>query len=129
MATVSICIDVSDLKTATTFYCEALGCSLEKAQETHNTLSLDSITIHLSLKEAGSPATRTGSSLRSFDRHWTPVHLDFDVQDVDATAAEVERLGGTIEEVKRAEWGAAAFCADPFGNGFCLLAILGGHSG
>ncbi|MGB0953408.1 MAG: VOC family protein [Planctomycetota bacterium] len=129
MASVSICIDVAELKTATAFYREALGCVLEETEETHSKLSLDGITIHLVLKEAGSPATRVGSSLPTFERHWTPVHLDFDVKDVDETAELVLRLGGSVEEVKRAEWGAAAFCADPFGNGFCLIANLAEHSG
>lgn len=120
---VSICIDVPDLKGATTFYCDALGCSIDKEQASHNTLSVGGTTLHLSLKEGGTDATGTGSCARSYERHWTPVHLDFDVDDVDAAVVEVKRLGGTVEGLKRGEWGAAAFCADPFGNGFCLLAI------
>ena len=53
----------------------------------------------------------------------TPVHLDVDVGDVDAGVAEVKRLRWTVERLEGGEWGAAAFGADPFGNGFCLLAI------
>ena len=68
--------------------------------------------MHLLLKEAGTDATGTGSCTRSYERHWTPVHLDFDVDDVDAAVVEVKRLGGTVEGLKRGEWGAAAFCAD-----------------
>jgi len=123
MPRVSICIDVPDLKAATTFYCDALGCSIDKEQASHNTLLVGGTTLHLSLKEGGTDATGTGSCTRTYERHWTPVHLDFDVDDVDAAVVEVKRLGGTVEGLKRGEWGAAAFCADPFGNGFCLLAI------
>jgi predicted enzyme related to lactoylglutathione lyase len=123
MSKVSICVDVADLDAATAFYCEALGCSLEKRQPSHNTLLAGGVTLHLSLKEAGSDPTGAGSSTRSYERHWTPVHLDFDVADVDATVNLVTRFGGTVEAVKRGDWGTAAFCADPFGNGLCLLAI------
>jgi predicted enzyme related to lactoylglutathione lyase len=51
------------------------------------------------------------------------VHLDFDVDDLDATIALVKRSSGTVESVKRGEWGAVALCADPFGNGFCLVSL------
>jgi predicted enzyme related to lactoylglutathione lyase len=122
MARVSVCIDVSDLTVATAFYCEALGGSLDKTQASHNTLSVGSTTLQLLLKEAGSDATGTGCT-RTYERHWTPVHLDFDVEDIDVAMADVKRLGGTVEELRRGDWGAAAFCADPFGNGFCLTAI------
>ena len=122
MLKLSVCIDVSDLELATTFYCEALGCTLEKRQSSHNTLSAAGTTLHLSNKDAGSTATPSGST-RDYARHWTPVHLDFDVADVDAVAEKVKQLGGSVESTKTGEWGNAAFCADPFGNGFCLLKI------
>jgi predicted enzyme related to lactoylglutathione lyase len=123
MSKVSICVDVADLDAATAFYCEALGCSLEKRKPSHNTLLAGGVTLHLLLKEAGSDPTGAGSFTRSYERHWTPVHLDFDVADVDATVDLVTRFGGTVEAVKRGDWGTMAFCADPFGNGLCLLAI------
>jgi predicted enzyme related to lactoylglutathione lyase len=123
MPRVSISIDVPDLKAATTFYCDALGCSVDKEQASHNTLLVGGTKLHLLLKQGGTNATGTGSCTRTYERHWTPVHLDFDVDDVDVAMAEVKRLGGAVEGLTRGEWGAAAFCADPFGNGFCLLAI------
>jgi len=122
MARISICVDVSDLELATQFYCDALGGSLDKTQASHNTLSVGDTALHLSLKEEGTDATGTGCT-RTYERHWTPVHLDFDVENIDASVADVERLGGKVEGLKRGDWGAAAFCADPFGNGFCLLSI------
>ncbi len=63
------------------------------------------------------------ASPRAYARHWTPVHVDFYVEDVDVITPEVVRLGGTVESTKSGDWGKAAFCADPYGNGFCLLAI------
>lgn len=123
MAKVTICIDVSELTRATSFYCDALGCSLAEKHEGYNTLDAEGTKIHLALKAEGSSALGADGPTRSYARHWTPVHLDFDVEDVDAVASEVVRLGGSVEGTKRGSWGAAAFCADPFGNGFCLLAI------
>lgn len=123
MPKVTICIDVPDLKAATTFYCGALGCSLEKEQASHNTLLVEGATLHLLLKQEGTVATGSGSCTRTYERHWTPVHLDFDVDDVDAAVAVVQRFGGTFEGLERDASGVAAFCADPFGNGFCLLAL------
>lgn len=122
MANVSICIDVSDLPLATRFYCEALGCVIVKARGSHTTLSAEGVTVQLMLKEAGTEAHATPGCVRTYERHWTPVHLDFEVSNLDETMGSVERLGGKVEEVKRGDWGAAAFCADPFGNGFCLVA-------
>ena len=123
MPTVSICIDVPDLVAATAFYRDALGCTLVREESTHNTLSADGVTIYVALKEAGSGATRTTACQRTYERHWTPVHLDFEVDDVAETVERVERAGGTQEDSKSGDWGAAAFCADPFGNGFCLLKL------
>lgn len=123
MAKISICIDVSDLQVATSFYCGVLGCSVTKTQESHNTLSVDGVTLHLSLKEPGTDPTGEGLCTRTYKRHWTPVHLDFDVADVDESSIKVKNLGGSVEREKRGDWGAALFCSDPFGNGFCLLAI------
>ena len=123
MVRVSICIDVPDLSAATAFYCDALGCSVDKQQASHNTLSAGGVTMHLLLKEAGTAATGNGTCYRGYERHWTPVHLDFDVDDLDAAIAVVKRSSGTVESVKRGEWGGVAICADPFGNGFCLVSL------
>jgi predicted enzyme related to lactoylglutathione lyase len=123
MARVSICIDVPDLSAATAFYCDALGCSVDKQQASHNTLSTGGVTLQLLLKEAGTAATANGTCHRTYERHWTPVHLDFDVVDLDAALAVVTRLSGIVESVQRGEWGAVAICADPFGNGFCMVSL------
>src|ERR1044071_5808394 len=97
MARVSICIDVSDLPLATRFYCAAIGCLLEKTQESHNTLSSDGVTLQLLLKAAGTNANSAPGCIRTYERHWTPVHLDFEVSDIDEAMARVERQRGVVE--------------------------------
>jgi hypothetical protein len=53
---------------------------------------------------------------RKYERHWTPVHLDFHVDDLHAA------LGAGREQVfEHVDHGSAALCTDPFGHGFCLL--------
>ena len=129
MLRLSICIDVPNLNSATRFYCDALGCVLTEQKATHNTVTVAGTTIHLSLKDPGSSATGTGTCPRTYERHWTPVHLDFYVKDIDSVTGAIERLGGTVENSKKGDWGAAAFCADPFGNGFCLIVVHGESPG
>lgn len=123
MVKLSVCIDVPDLSAGTAFYCDALGCSVDKQQASHSTLSAGGVKMQLLLKEAGTAATGEGSCLRNYERHWTPVHLDFDVDDLDSATALVTRSGGTVESVQRGDWGGMAICADPFGNGFCLVSL------
>lgn len=118
----SICIDVSDLAAATRFYVDALDCVLKEEKASHNTLDCCGSTLHLASKEEGSDAAGAGTP-RRFQRHWTPVHLDFHVEDITPVVAKVESLGGVVEKIQDGAWGAAAFCADPYGNGFCLIAL------
>jgi predicted enzyme related to lactoylglutathione lyase len=73
-------------------------------------------------KTAGSASSSAGSEVRRYERHWTPVHLDVHVDDLDAVLERVRAEGGTIEREFRSEGPKpAAFCSDPFGNGFCVI--------
>ncbi|MFI4936040.1 MAG: VOC family protein [Caulobacterales bacterium] len=59
---------------------------------------------------------------RRYERHWTPVHVDFHVDDFEAFLAKAVNAGGKCEQ--KFEGGPrppVAFCSDPFGNGFCVL--------
>jgi predicted enzyme related to lactoylglutathione lyase len=50
------------------------------------------------------------------------VHLDIHVEDVEAALAKALRAGAIKEQfLENPEHGSAAFCTDPFGNGFCIL--------
>lgn len=64
---------------------------------------------------------------RRYERHWTPVHLDLHVEDFDSVLNKVRAQGGAIENEFRTQGPMpAAFCSDPFGNGFC---VIGGRVG
>lgn len=64
--------------------------------------------------------------MRDYARHWTPVHLDFVVTDIDAAVARAITGGAVLEQPLRNDaWGRLAIMADPFGHGFCFLPFLG----
>src|SRR5437764_777411 len=69
----------------------------------------------------------TGAQVqRSYDRHWTPVHLDFLTADLDAALARAEAAGARRDrDVVSAPWGRMACMSDPFGNGFDLIELAG----
>lgn len=123
MISVSVGIDVPDLARGVRFYEEGLGFS-KLANPYPGVVVLRAANVDITLLEKReqsrpSPATR---DVRHFDRHWTPVHLDFHVEDLKAALARAVEAGATAEQVfDNPEHGSAAFCADPFGNGFCLL--------
>ena len=120
---VSLSIDVPDLARGVAFYCEAFGF-VKKLEPMPGVTVLqgDGIDLCILEKAAGSRPSPDTEDRRRYERHWTPVHLDFHVDDLHAALARVEALGAKREQVfEHPEHGSAAFCCDPFGNGFCLL--------
>ena len=121
MSKVSIAIDVPDLDKAMAFYENALGCEEKKRSKNSGIVSAGNVDIYFLQKAGGTNPLVNGDGARSYDRHWTPVHLDFLVDDVQGAAAKVVELGGAREGGEAADWGEIAYCADPFGNGFCII--------
>ena len=124
MAEVSVSIDVSDMEKAVLFYTKALGCSEIRVGEGTTKLGADNVNIFLLKKESESNPLITGTSSRNYERHWTPVHLDFYVSEIEKIVSLVKELGGASEGSQSGDWGAVEFCSDPFGNGFCLCKIV-----
>ncbi|RYY51731.1 MAG: VOC family protein, partial [Comamonadaceae bacterium] len=63
---------------------------------------------------------------RDYARHWTPVHLDFVVQGIDAAVQRLVAAGATLERpIADRRWGRMASLADPFGHGIDLLEFVG----
>lgn len=121
--TVSVSIDVPNLAEGVAFYCAAFGFS-KKSEPVPGVAVLTGPGADLCLleKPAGSRPSPETSDRRRYERHWTPVHLDFHVDDLHASLQRVEALGARREQLfENPEHGSAAFCRDPFGHGFCLL--------
>ncbi|HEX2674052.1 MAG TPA: VOC family protein [Polyangiaceae bacterium] len=121
---VSVSIDVPSLAEGIAFYCAAFGLS-KKSEPVPGVAVLGGLDVEVVLleKHAGSQPSPETKDRRTFERHWTPVHLDFHVDDLPAALEKVEALGAKREQVfENPDYGSAAFCCDPFGHGFCLLA-------
>ena len=121
--TVSVSIDVPSLSQGIAFYCAAFGFS-ERSRPVPGVAVLRGLDIDLCLleKPAGSKPSPGTSDRRTYERHWTPVHVDFHVDDLHVALQRVEALGAKREQVfENPEHGSAAFCSDPFGHGFCLI--------
>lgn len=125
--TMSISLDVPDLAQGIAFYRAAFGFS-GTSEPVPGVAVLHGLNVELCLleKPAGSAPSPETTDGRRYQRHWTPVHLDFHVDDLHAALRRVEALGARREQVfESPEHGSAAFCSDPFGHGFCLLAHPG----
>jgi predicted enzyme related to lactoylglutathione lyase len=120
-------IDVDDLQRATAFYTALLDLKVGRRFGAGGVeLVGAAVPFYLLVKPAGSMASPAGGEPRRYGRHWTPVHLDFVVDDVDAAVARALAAGATLDDAAATHaWGRIAHLADPFGNGFCLLQFLG----
>jgi len=119
-------VDVDDLDRASAFYCDGLGLKVGRRFDGWLELLGGSSPIYLLPKAAGSPISPVSPGTRDYLRHWTPVHLDFVVDDIDAAVARARAAGATVEQEARDHaYGRLALLADPFGNGFCLLQFTG----
>jgi predicted enzyme related to lactoylglutathione lyase len=127
MAHALINIDVDDLARATNFYCQAFDLNVGRRFGTDGIELLGGgAPIYLLAKRAGSRATAAASDERSYERHWTPVHLDFVVDEIHAAVERARAAGAHLEApVATHRWGHIALMADPFGHGFCLIQFVG----
>ena len=120
-------IDVDNLEKAIDFYAASFGLTVGRRFGASGVEMLgSSAPIYLLLKAEGTQAASATAQCRSYDRHWTPVHLDFVVDDIESAVQKAVSAGARLEEaVATHKWGRLALMADPFGNGFCLVQFLG----
>jgi predicted enzyme related to lactoylglutathione lyase len=116
-------IDVPDIEAAVEFYTAALGLTVGRRfdEDFVELLGADA-PIYLLKKDAGTAIGPEGGDRRRYERHWSPIHPDFTVQEMDA-AIERASAAGAIQEGETcdAPYGKLAMFADPFGHGFCLI--------
>lgn len=127
MLALRICLDVNDLDTGIRFYERALGLTVTRRLKSEwAELAGGSSPIDLLAKVAGSHPCPDCPATRDYNRHWTPVHLDFAVSDIDSAVQRAQVAGAMLEgDIKRHAWGKIANMADPFGHGFCLIEFTG----
>jgi predicted enzyme related to lactoylglutathione lyase len=117
-------VDVDDLERAVEFYTAAVGLRAERRLFDGSVAEMVSASakVYLMAKAAGSSTSLRASTVRDYGCHWTPVHLDFVVDDVSAAVERAVAAGATLEgEIQSFVWGRQATLSDPFGHGFCVL--------
>jgi predicted enzyme related to lactoylglutathione lyase len=114
-------IDVPDVETGVRFYTAAFDLRVGRRFDADFVELLGwPAAVYLLAKKAGTAGA--GGDLRRYGRHWTPVHADIVVNDVDAAVVRAVAAGAKLEvPAKDAAYGRIAMLADPFGHGFCLL--------
>ncbi|MCI1835489.1 GNAT family N-acetyltransferase [Achromobacter ruhlandii] len=120
-------IDVPDLEAAIDFYGRAFGLTLHRRLGPGAAEMLGaSAPIYLLQKAAGTPAAGAVRQPRDYARHWTPVHLDVVVDDVDDAVVRAVAAGARLEDPAAShDWGRIAHLSDPFGHGICIMQFLG----
>jgi predicted enzyme related to lactoylglutathione lyase len=124
-------IDVPDVDAAIAFYQQGLGLRLRRRLFDGTVAEMQGARAPLYLleKPPGSHPIPGATDARDYARHWTPVHLDFAVPDIEQAVARACGAGATLEGVvQTCAWGRLASLSDPFGNGFCFVQwSLGGY--
>jgi predicted enzyme related to lactoylglutathione lyase len=120
-------LDVDDLDKAIRFYSSAFGLKVGRRFGAFGVEMLGSSSpIYLLVKSSGTLASDTTSQSRSYQRHWTPVHLDFVVDEIEPAVQRALSAGARLEQpIATHKWGKLALMADPFGHGFCFVQFLG----
>jgi uncharacterized glyoxalase superfamily protein PhnB len=121
---IRVCIDVDDMGRAVDFYEQGLGLRVGRRLGSDWVEMLGaSSPVDLLRSPAGTaPLGESVPERRNYERHWTPVHLDFVVKDLDAAVARLVAHGARLERpVQSRAWGRMANLADPFGHGLDLL--------
>ena len=118
-------IDVPDLDRAVAFYTRAFGLALTR-RFGRGAAELRGWPVPVYLLQKAGGSAGAGESLRHYERHWTPVHLDVVVGDLDAALSRALAAGARAEtEIRTEAWGKIVVLADPFGHGLCLIEFLG----
>jgi catechol 2,3-dioxygenase-like lactoylglutathione lyase family enzyme len=119
----SVTIDVPRLDEGVRFYRDALGLpEVARPIATYVVLKCGSSQIGLIEKSPGTRPAEGAGDVRRYDRHWTPVHIDFHVDAFDAFLAKAVEAGAKCEQkFEGGDRPPIAFCSDPFGNGFCII--------
>ena len=124
---IRICIDVNDMDRAVAFYTAGLGLKVgRRFQGAFVELLGAGSAIDLLLNAPGTQPIAGRADTRHYQRHWTPVHLDFVVDDIEVAVARLLQHGAVLEmPVTERVWGRIAGLADPFGHGLDVLQFKG----
>ncbi len=118
-------IDVPNLDQGIAFYERAFGLAVTRRLGAE-AAELSGLPVRLYLLQKPGGSIGAGNDMRRYDRHWTPVHIDLVVDDIEAALARALAAGARAEtEIRTNAWGKIAVLSDPFGHGLCLIQFLG----
>jgi len=116
-------IDVPDIAAGEAFYTRAFGLTVGRrfGADFVELLGLEA-RLYLLRKDEGTAVAPGRDEHRRYQRHWSPIHPDIVVDDLDAACGRALAAGATLEvPACDAAYGRIAMFADPFGHGFCLI--------
>ena len=122
---VTVSVDVPSIDEGLVFFGEVFG--FKEASRPHPgyaVLTAGEAMIGLLAKPAGSSPAPGSGDIRRYERHWTPIHVDYRVEDFEGTLERALANGAKAEQVHRVSgYPPVAFCSDPFGHGFCIVGL------
>ena len=109
---VSVSIDVPSLADGIRFYTHAFGFEMSNAPVLGvAVLRAGNTSLCLLEKKAGTRPSPHATETRHHDRHWTPVHLDLHVNDLDAALERALEAGAKKEKVFQGSLPAVSYIA------------------
>ena len=114
-------IDVPDMAAAERYYCDAYGLRVGRRFDDDFIELLGwPVPVYLLLRPTGTIGA--GEEPRHYHRHWTPIHPDVVVDNLNEAVARAVAAGATVEAPARdTAYGRIAMLADPLGHGVCLI--------
>ena len=119
----SVSVDVPNLARRPSLLREAFRLTeIARPIATYAILKCGEAQIGIMEKPAGTKPAMGSDDVRRYERHWTPVHIDFHVDSFEAALARALSAGAKCEQKFDVPGRPPiAFCSDPFGNGFCIV--------
>lgn len=117
-------IDVPILDEGISFYTKAFKFRLCRLLFDDSVAELESPLGRLFLiqQPPGSRAVPGTSIARTYETHWTPIHLDVPVDHLERAAQRCRAAGATSRNpIAVHSFGRLLAMRDPFGHGFCLI--------
>lgn len=91
-------IDVPDISAAERFYIDALGLTVGRRFGADFVELLGAPPpLYLLRKDAGTSIGPAGGDLRRYERHWSPIHPDFVVQELESAIVRAVAAGAVQE--------------------------------
>lgn len=127
MTHVLLNLDVDDIERAVAFYTSAFELKVARRFDSGFVELVGAqAPLYLLLKKADSQPFEGAAQPRHYGRHWTPLHLDFVVPELDSAVSRALGAGAKLEAPPSEHaYGRLALLSDPFGHGFCILQFLG----